>query len=108
MSKLAISIDADIVRKARALGFSDACVTRYAERFKAACRDFAGQPVESASAEWFLLSVKRSADAEWEILGRRASRMELLGMLENRTYQPSTRPVGAIPGASCAIDFAVT
>jgi hypothetical protein len=50
---------------------------------------------------WYALSV------DGEVLGRRRTKAELLTMLQNRTAWESTRPVGAIPGASCAIDFPV-
>ena len=33
---------------------------------------------------WFVLAVKRSADSEWELIGRRRTKAELWRMAENR------------------------
>jgi hypothetical protein len=76
MSTALRTIDQQIVDAAIRAGFNDASVVRQSLSPSAAHRYDAG--------EWFCLSVKYRPDGEWELLGRRRSRGELLEMVNTK------------------------
>lgn len=51
----------------------------------------ADRPGVMDAGEWFLLSTKRNAEADWEFLGRRKTKDELLGLLENTATRNALR-----------------
>ena len=74
MTNLIPAIDNAVRAAALANGFADVSILSQMIRDRPGVMD---------AGEWFLLSTKRHDGAEWEFLGRRKSKDELVGLLEN-------------------------
>jgi hypothetical protein len=63
-----------------AAGYADALVDRYVEQRP---YHFEGEPLPLPKV-WFLLSVQRSVGSEFELMGRRRTKAELMGLIRSR------------------------
>ena len=68
----------------RCWGVADAGVTRYSEKHGYnGRRDGQAEP-DAIAGTWFCLTVRRTADSEWQTVCRRRTRAELLQLIESR------------------------
>lgn len=71
-TNLTDTIEDTIRDAARAKGFADASIVPQNVQDRIGALDVGG---------WFVLSVKRQAEDDWELLGRRRTKEELIGLV---------------------------
>lgn len=81
--KQTIEIDNTIRDAAIAAGYADALVTRYFQT-----SGYTELTINEHGA-WFALAIKRASDDEFEVIGRRRSRAELLQLVKRPNGQPA-------------------